>query len=270
MLSAIKKMIPVAIKQAAKDYALGWHTQLSFDASCLRPAESLDLPSIWSDQAAAAAFTNDHARISELLAPRNIGDGVNTGDRRAIHYLVSHLKPHSVLEIGTNIGASTVYFACALHHVGGNLTTADIVDVNAPDGPWRDAGLSATPAAIVSRLGLGQTVTFRTASAAEALQTSERFDLVFLDGDHSKLAVYREISAALRILNPNGLILLHDFYPGLKPRTPGGRMIEGPFVASERIMREQSGLNFLPLGELPWPTKEGGKITTLALVAAAK
>ena len=34
--------------------------------------------------------------------------GVNPGDRRAIYSLIHYLKPISVLEIGTHIGASTV------------------------------------------------------------------------------------------------------------------------------------------------------------------
>jgi predicted O-methyltransferase YrrM len=98
------------------------------------------------------------------------------------------------------------------------------------------------------------------------LQTSERYDLIFLDGDHSTLAVYREISAALSILNPHGLIVLHDFYPVGKPLTPDGGAIKGPSTAADRIMSETRDLVFFPLGILPWQTKGGGNATSLALV----
>jgi predicted O-methyltransferase YrrM len=234
----------------------------------LRTASSIDLSAIWRNSSFAESFTKDHARITELMPMRDIGGGVNPGDRRAIYYLASHFKPRSVLEIGTHIGASTTYLASALNYFGGHLTTVDVVDANAPNGPWNELGLAGPPSATLSSLGLAQTVTFRVEPAATALQRGERFDLIFLDGDHSALAVYREISHALRLLNPKGLILLHDFYPDLKPLTPDGNVIAGPATAAARICRETGALAFLPLGNLPWPTKAGGNATSLALVAS--
>jgi hypothetical protein len=81
-----------------------------------------------------------------------------------------------------------------------------------------------------------------------------------------RLRFYREISAALRILNPLGLIALHDFYPGGKPLTPDGGAISGPSTAADRIISETRDLVFVPLGVLPWATKGGGNATSLALV----
>lgn len=268
---ALKKFIPVALKQPVRDYldARAWRTQprLDFDASRLRPADSIDLGAIWSSPAIADAFAADHGKVSELMSAQDVSGGVNPGDRRAIYYLASHFKPRTVLEIGTHIGASTINLASALRHFGGHLTTVDIVDVNAPDGPWKDLALARPPSATLSQLGLGQTVAFRAGAAADVLRGSGSYDLIFLDGDHSALAVYREISAALKLLNDGGLILLHDFYPGLNPITPDGNVVEGPFVASRRIGEETNSLAFLPLGALPWPTKSGGNRTSLALVA---
>jgi hypothetical protein len=37
--------------------------------------------------------------------------GVNVGDRRALYYLVRALRPRRVLEIGTDVGASTMSIA---------------------------------------------------------------------------------------------------------------------------------------------------------------
>jgi predicted O-methyltransferase YrrM len=124
------------------------------------------------------------------------------------------------------------------------------------------------PAGIMSDLGLAAITTFITAPAATVLELpDQRFDMIFLDGDHSKFAVYREISAALRLLNPNGLILLHDFYPDGKPLVPDGNVEFGPAAAATRIASETDALAFLPLGKLPWPTKNGGNATSLALVS---
>jgi hypothetical protein len=63
------------------------------------------------------------------------------------------------------------------------------------------------------------------------------------------------------------LILLHDFYPGGKPLTPDGDAIAGPSSAALRISQEVKDIAFIPLGDLPWPTKAGGNATSLALVA---
>ena len=40
-----------------------------------------------------------------------------------------------------------------------------------------------------------------------------RFDLIFIDGDHSKNAVREDFFGALSVINDEGIILLHDTYP---------------------------------------------------------
>jgi predicted O-methyltransferase YrrM len=95
----------------------------------------------------------------------------------------------------------------------------------------------------------------------------QKFDFVFLDGDHSAAAVYQEVSVALNLLEPDGTILLHDFYPEGKGIYPIGMIVPGPFVAAQRVHSEFPGLKFMPLGELPWETKQGVRKTSLALVS---
>lgn len=270
--AALKKLIPAAIKQPIRNYfndrALRRQSKLPFDATNLRPISQIDIGAIMNDAAVGAAFAEDHARISGAYRKDEISDGVNPGDRRALYHLVAHFKPRRVLEIGTHVGASTVYIASALRWFGGALTTADIVYVNGPDGAWRSAGMTKSPIESIAELHLDEVVNFRTAPAAQVLQASDRYDLIFLDGDHAAVAVYREISAALNLLNPSGLILLHDFYPDCKPLTPDSSVIEGPATAAARIESETSAVRFLPLGLLPWQTKDGGNATSLALVTS--
>ena len=43
-------------------------------------------------------------------------------------------------------------------------------------------------------------------------------------------------------------------------------MIPGPFLGTERLKAEGAKLTVLPLGELPWPTKYGSNLTSLALM----
>ena len=82
-----------------------------------------------------------------------------------------------------------------------------------------------------------------------------KFDFIFLDGDHSALTVYQEIPLALKLLNSNGIILLHDYYPGGKPLWSNSPVISGPYLATERLIKEGADLIVLPLGNLPWATK---------------
>ncbi len=271
--AAIKKLIPPAIKQPVRDYidarTFRKQPKLPFEGNALRPVSRIDLAAIMNDAVVGAAFAADNARIASIYGTSEIFGGVNPGDRRALYHLTAHFKPKRVLEIGTHVGASTIYIASALRRFvdGGQLTTADIADVNAPGAAWKFLGMSASPAQYVANLGLEGITTFVTKPAAEMLRTRDRYDLIFLDGDHSSLAVYREISAALGILNPAGLILLHDFYPGRKPLTPDGGAISGPAAAADRINSEATDIAFVPLGILPWQTKGGGNATSLALVA---
>ena len=200
--------------------------------------------------------------------------GVNPGDRRALFYVMTALGTSSVLEVGTHIGASTIHVAAA---IGCNtkssgkapgLTSVDIANVNDPQiRPWISHGAKKSPRAMVDSLGYGDFVQFKTCSSLEYLKKCvQKFDLIFLDGDHSASTTYQEIPAALNLLNPGGSILLHDYFPNLKPLWSNGSLIHGPFLAAKRLTSEGNRFRILPLGELPWPTKLGSNRTSLALV----
>lgn len=94
---------------------------------------------------------------------------------------------------------------------------------------------------------------------------NKKFDFIFLDGDHNAKTVYVEISLALNFLKPNGIILLHDYFPNGKPLWTDGKIGKGPFLAVERIKKEGCVFKSLPLGTLPWPTKLESNITSLAI-----
>jgi predicted O-methyltransferase YrrM len=202
-------------------------------------------------------------------------DAINPGDRRAIYYLVRHLRPRSVLEIGTHLGASTVHIAAALRKVQEDdpeqmhrITTVDITDVNdQATSPWLKYGSPHSPAELARRLGLDDRITFVTCKSLDYFATcSDQYDLIFLDGDHAAHTVYREIPAALVRLRREGVILLHDYFPTLQPLWPSGTIIRGPWLATERLRSEGAEFTLIPLGALPWPTKHGSRTTSLALL----
>jgi len=128
-----------------------------------------------------------------------------------------------VLEIGTHIGAYTVQIARALSLYGDESykCSVDISDVNSTSAkPWLANNASHSPREEVNLAGVGENVEFFYSPSLNffyKLQTTNRkFGLIFLDVDHSSKAVYKEIALALNKLNPNGVILVHDYFLEMK------------------------------------------------------
>jgi predicted O-methyltransferase YrrM len=275
MKQLIKKILPDKVLHVALDMRdkrrLSAVPPCPFDATKLGESSAFLSPlPFFSDPATGDLWKVVHEEICGVFADDHIMGGINPGDRRALFYLIWALKSAKVLEIGTHIGASTLYIARALKYVADDavVTTVDLLDVNDPlNGPWKQLGLPMTPAACADRLGCLEHIVFKASSAlAFMANTDQKFDFIFLDGDHSADAVYREVSSALRLLNKGGVILLHDYYPGARPLFPDGNIISGPHRALVRITRENPLIEVRPLGALPWETKQGSHMTSLALV----
>jgi predicted O-methyltransferase YrrM len=111
-------------------------------------------------------------------------------------------------------------------------------------------------------------VRFITSRSLDHLASGRgRYDLVFLDGDHAAATVYREIPAALARLNEGGVILLHDYFPHGRALWADGQVVHGPWLAVDRLRAEGAGVEAVPLGDLPWPTKEHSSTTSLAVLS---
>ena len=258
--SVLKRVLPQSAmnlnRRREERRALAAVPQVSCDVSALaRDYPALVDSSDWPDVERRLAFGSERDQA------------VNPGDQRLVYALARTLRLQDVLEIGTNVGGSTVMFAMAMGDRG-RLTTVDIVDVNGPDGPARRIGRE-TPAELLQRLGQ-RNVTFVTSRSTDFLRSCDRrFDLIFLDGAHEADVVYREIPLALGLLKPGGVILLHDVFPNLKPLWADGKVIPGPWLAIERLKRESAALRVEPFGRLPWATKQGSNVTSLALLLRA-
>jgi predicted O-methyltransferase YrrM len=229
------------------------------------------LAATFADAGIAADWESDTVRIAGLGIP-DMADGVNPGDRRALYYLLRRAAPRHVLEIGTHIGSSTVALALAAARLtGAAVTTADIRDVNdVAEKPWASFGSPASPRDLIASLGCGPLVRFEIGPSLNALTRGDRsFGMIFLDGSHNADMVYREIPLALRRLEPPGLVVLHDYFPGVKPLWADHPPLPGPALAAARFAAEGAGFVVLPLGDLPWPTKLGTRRTSLAILSAA-
>ncbi|PNQ73640.1 hypothetical protein C1T31_04695 [Hanstruepera neustonica] len=245
----------------------------SLDAKNLIHEKDVNLSEILNSKAIGDLWKESKKEIDSFDIPDGTG-GVNPGDRRALYYLLCHFKPSSILEVGTHIGASTLHIASALYisqvKLGEQVefTTVDIRDVNCTsEKPWLNYGTKFSPLEMIAKFGYDQFTTFKAGMSLDLIKsTTKTFDFIFLDGDHSGGTVYQEIPAALKILNKNGVILLHDYFPNMKPLWSNGSLVEGPYLATERLINEGANLKVIPLGNLPWPTKLGTNITSLALL----
>lgn len=243
------------------------------EPSNLRAGNSIELAELFSSIEAERLWLESQKDVNQFNFPETAG-GVNQGDRRAIHYLINQLKPSSVLEVGTHIGASTLHIAAALYHSrvkhgeSADLTSVDIIDVNSEEHePWRKFGAEQSPLEMIRKLGYESFVEFVTDTSLNyAEHCGKKFDFIFLDGDHGASTVYEEIPVALSLLKPNGVILLHDYFPQMKPLWSNNVVIPGPYLAVKRYLAEGAKLAVLPLGSLPWPTKLGSSYTSLALL----
>lgn len=261
------------------------------DATSLRPVGKGDLASAFAPKSAAGVEWADACRqIEQVVFIEDLKTaGVNPGDRRAIYHLIRALKPRRVLEVGTNVGASTLHIAAAMKRNREDdpsecqLVTVDIEDVNdKPDAYWKRANLPRSPRDNLAVIGMADCTTFignypfdvqrdnspfiAKSSLDYFAGSTDLFDFIFLDGSHAAAIVYQEVPHALRRLRPGGTILLHDYFPGHRPLWKGGTLDPGPGLAIARFKREGARIDAIPLGALPWPTKLGSNVTSLALL----
>ena len=270
----LKKLIPrsfFTLKSKMELYRIGKQT---CDSQPLAPIRGIDLDAVFNStvyQQELAAIDKD---VSLLSIPDESG-GVNPGDRRAIYCLTRHLNPKSVLEIGTHIGVSTVYIAAALKHLRASnpetsykALSVDMRDVNDPVSmPWLQYGSARSPIGLLRSMGCDDLVSFVVMDSLDFFPNCEhRFDLIFLDGSHDASVVYQEIPAAMRLLHRNGHILLHDYFPVLRPLWSNGAVVPGPYLATRRLEDEGADIKILPVGKLPWRTKLESQVTSLALL----
>jgi len=246
---------------------------IELDASNLLSGTRLKKEDIFSNKAIWKAWKSYEQKIKALKIPDLTG-GVNLGDRKAIFFIMCYFKPKSILEIGTHIGASTVNIACALnynyknHGMHSEFSTLDIRDVNCTsEKPWLKFDSPQSPQELINALNLEIKVKFMNQDSLAYLKnSSDTYDLIFLDGDHSAQTVYKEVPKALERLNEGGVILLHDYFKKGDSANPKNDFNSGPYLGIQRHIKEGANITVKPFGALPWETKLGSKRTSLALL----
>ena len=122
-------------------------------------------------------------------------------DGRILRLLTESSGATNVVEIGTSIGYSSLWFCLALEKTGGKLTTFEI-----------DPGRASQARANFKRAGMDPLVTLVLGDAHDKVkQLKEPIDILFLDADKEGYLDY--LNQLLPRVRPGGLILAHNMNP---------------------------------------------------------
>jgi len=274
MREIVKKILPQRIKNRIRTF-WGWYLlrgvkSIKPEFRNLRFFDKKQVENIFNLEYINKDWEKEQDKIQSLKIPENAG--INNGDRRAVYSLVRFLKPGSVLEIGTKIGSSTVHIGLAMmqNKNSKKLITLDIKDYNDNDKKlWKEHNSKYCPQELVKKVGAEKIVEFRVEDSVGYLKNcNQKIDFVFIDGSHRAKEIYQEVSIISRLLNPGGIILLHDYFPNNKPLWSNKSVIPGPYLALRRLFKEGLNLTIIPLENLPWKTRPDSNRTSLALLSS--
>lgn len=143
---------------------------------------------------------DDHhlpARVATLLdAPAEL----LLPERLLLYALVRGLRPARCLEIGSHFGGSTSIMCSALDDVGAGALVCVDPDPLVPTDVW---------ATVMHRATMVQ------GHSPDALREArervdDAFDFVFIDGDHTRDAVIRDVEGVLHHVTDGAHLLFHD------------------------------------------------------------
>ena len=123
---------------------------------------------------------------------------VPMNDGRILRVLVESTGAKNVVEIGTSIGYSAIWFCLGLEKTGGRLTTFEI-----------DEGRAAKARENFKRAGVEKLVTLVMGDAHEQVkQLKDPIDILFLDADKQGYLDY--LTKLLPLVEPGGLVIAHN------------------------------------------------------------
>lgn len=127
-----------------------------------------------------------------------------------ILHLVRRYKPDRFLEIGTHRGVTTRTLAEKFPHM--QIVTVDPGDqIAATDRPRNQVTEYLPQAEIGECVTTHGNVTVLKQRLEEIEFGKQRFDMVFIDGDHRFSAVLRDTRIALRLVEDPGILIWHDY-----------------------------------------------------------
>lgn len=119
-------------------------------------------------------------------------------DGRLLRLLTESLGAQHVVEIGTSVGYSALWFCLALEKTGGRLTTFEI-----------DEGRASRARENFRRAGVEDRVTLVLGDAHETVsRLKSPIDVLFLDADKEGYLDY--LNKLLPLVRPGGLVIAHN------------------------------------------------------------
>lgn len=154
-------------------------------------------------EARTVSKDDEEKKIIEVLAEMNVSQrrgsmSVPEQDGRILRLLAESLGATRVVEIGTSIGYSGIWFCLGMRKTGGRLETFDL-----------DAERAAKARENFKRAGVSDRVTLTEGDAhQEVAKVAEGFDILFLDADKEGYIDY--LDKLLPKLRPGGLVIAHN------------------------------------------------------------
>lgn len=121
-------------------------------------------------------------------------------ERLLLYTLVRGLRPRRALEIGTRHGGSAALICAALDDVDAGLLVCLDQNPEVPGELWASIAHRATLVRGASPAAL----------ASASATAGGPFEFVFIDGDHTRAGVARDLDGVLGVAAPGASILCHD------------------------------------------------------------
>ncbi len=171
---------------------------------------------------AVLADINANQRRGNMTVPEQ--------DGRILRVLAESIGAKHIVEIGTSVGYSGIWFCLALRSTGGKLTTFDI-----------DPERSAKARANFKRAGIEPMVTMVLGDAHETVtKIKEPIDLLFLDADKEGYLDY--LSKLLPLVRSGGLVVAHNMTQRMADPRYVKAITNNPALETLFVNMETSGI----------------------------
>lgn len=229
-----------------------------FDRRCAEPVPServrqAILDALFNGTSPFAGFPPEHART--LLRPRRIKGWGSTGT--VFERLIKEVRPRTIVELGTFLGASALHMAALARDLGLNTQVLCVDDFRGWPGfrqKFRDIQILNGDVMLfyqfmqnVASMNLTGTVVpvpYSTAVVLRALcEWGIYADLVEVDAAHDFHSAWADINAAYAILRPGGVMFGHDYHTMMDNR--GVRRAVNLFAKLKKLRVEPDGQHWV-------------------------
>lgn len=148
-------------------------------------------------------------------------------ERLALFQIAKLMPPGArALEIGSHIGSSALFICAGLTHGGGHLVCVDTwMNQTMPDGEQDTLEQFRSNTNAYSKM---ITIVRKFSHELTPREIGGPLDFVFIDGDHSEIAVRTDFCLIAPWVKCGGLIAFHDLIPDF----PGVNKVVGEALAS--------------------------------------